>query len=59
MFLDQVVHFEENLGEQVKGRPTSKVKSLIEVPYLTRLKVQVLRFNMNLILSRQCVPRPS
>ena len=36
-----------------------KLKSLIEVPYVTRLKVQVLRFNMNLISSRQRVPRPS
>ena len=51
MLLDRVVHFGENLGEQVKGRPTSKVKSLTEVPYVTRLKVQVLRFNMNLISS--------
>ena len=55
VFLDLVVHFGENLGEQVKGHPTKKLKSLIELPYVTGLKVQVLRFNMNLT----CVPRPS
>ena len=59
MFLDRVFHFGENLGEEVKGRPTRKVKSLTEVSYVTRLKVQVLRFNMNLIPSRLGVPRPS
>ena len=26
--------FRENLGEQVKGRPTRKLKSLIELPYV-------------------------
>ena len=36
-----------------------KLKSLIEVPYVTRLKVQVLSLNMNLISSRQRVPRLS
>ena len=36
-----------------------KLKSLIEVPFVTRLKVQVLMFNMSLISSRQRVPRPS
>ena len=51
MFLDRVVHFWQNLGEQVKGRPTRKLKSLIEVPYVTRLKVKVQRCNMNLISS--------
>ena len=59
MFLDRVVHFGENLGEQVKGRPTRKVKSLVEIPYVTRLNVQVLKFNMNLISSWKRVPRPS
>ena len=44
--------FGENLGEQVKCRPTKKLNSLIEAPYVTRLKVQVLMFNMNLISSR-------
>ena len=46
MFLDRVVHFGEYVGEQVKGRPTRKLKSLIEVPYLTRLKGQDLGFNV-------------
>ena len=59
MFLDQVVHFGENLGEQVKGRPLRKQKSWIEVPYAMHLKVQVLRFNMNLIPFLYRVPRPS
>ena len=49
VFLDRVVHFGENLGEQVKGYPTRNLKSLIELPYITGLKVQVLRLNMNLI----------
>ena len=49
--LYRVIHFGENLGKQVKGRPARKLKSLIEVPYVTRLKIQVLRFNMILISS--------
>ena len=59
MFLDRVVHFGENLGEQVMGRPTRRLKSLIEVPYVTRPKVQVLSLNMNLVSSRKRVPRLS
>ena len=59
MFLDRFVNFGENLGEQVKGRPTRKLKSLIEVHYVMCLKAQVLSLNMNLISSRYRVPRPS
>ena len=59
MFLDRDVHFGENLGEQVKCRPTRKLKPLIEAPYVTRLKLQVIRFYMNLISSRERVSRPS
>ena len=59
MYLDRVIHFGESLGEQVKGRPTRKLKSLIEFHYVTCLKVRVLRFNVNLISSRQRVPIPS
>ena len=59
MFPDRVVHFGENLGQQVKGRPTKKQKSLIELPYVMDLKVHVLRFNMNLLSSPQRVPKPS
>ena len=44
MFLDQVIHFGKNLGDQVKDRSPKKVKLLIEVTQ----KVQVLIFNMNL-----------
>ena len=57
MFLDRVVHFVENLEEQVKGRPTRKLKSFVELPYVTSQKVHVLRFNMNLISSPLRVPR--
>ena len=40
-----------NLGDQVKGRSQKKLKSLIELPYVAHLKVQVLSFNKNLIFS--------
>ena len=59
MFLDPVVHFGKNLGEQVKGRSPKKTKLLIAVPYVAHLTVQVLNFNMNLISSPYRVPRPS
>ena len=51
MFLDQVIHFGKNLGDQVKGRLPKKLKSLIEVPYVAHLKIQVLTLNMNLFYS--------
>ena len=51
VFLDRVVHFGEYLGEQVKGHPARKLKLLIELPYVTGLKVEVLSFSMNLISS--------
>ena len=59
MFLDRIVHFGKNLGEQVKGRSPKKLKLLIAVPYVAHLIVQVLSFNMNLISSPLRVPRPS
>ena len=40
-----------NLGDQAKGRSPKKLKSLIEVPYVAHLQLQVLSFNMNLIFS--------
>ena len=49
----------KNLGYQEKGPLTIKQKSLIEVPYVVYLKVQVLSFNKNLISSSQRVPRAS
>ena len=49
--LDRVIHFGENLGNQVKGHSSKKIKSLIEVPCLALLKVQVPSFNMNLFYS--------
>ena len=58
MFLDGVIHFGENLGDKVRGRSTKNLKSLIEVPYVAHLKVQVLSFNLNLIFSPYRVPRP-
>ena len=57
MFLDLVVHFGENLGEQAKGRSQKKPKSLVEVPSVANLKVQVASFNTNLVFSPYCVPR--
>ena len=47
------------MGDLEKDRPPKKLKSLIEVPYVTRLKVQVLSVIMNLISSRKRFPRPS
>ena len=43
--------FRGNLGDLVKGRSPKKLKSLIEVPYIARLKVHVPSFNMNLFTS--------
>ena len=51
VFLDGVIHFEEALGDQVKGRSPSKLKSLIEVPNVVHVKVHVLSINMILIPS--------
>ena len=49
VFLDRVIHFGETLGDHVKGRSPTKLKSLIEVPHVVHVKVHVLSFN---ILSR-------
>ena len=51
MFLDQVIHFRKNLGHQVKDRSQKKLKLLMELAYVTHLKVQVVSFNINLIFS--------
>ena len=59
MFLVRVVHFGENLGDQVKGRSQKKLKSLILVIYIAHLKIHVLMYNMNLISSPWRVPSPS
>ena len=59
MFLDRVIHFGEILGDQDKGHSQKKLKSLMDVPKVAHLKVQVLGFNMNLISSRKRIPRPS
>ena len=47
------------MGDEEKDRSPKKLKSVIEVTYVAILKVQVLTFNMNLIFSREHVPRPS
>ena len=59
MFLDRVIHFGGKLDDLEKDRPPKKLKSLMEVPYLANLKVQVVSFNMILITSPLRVPRPS
>ena len=58
VFLNRVIHFGEILGDQDKGRSPKKLKSLIDFPIVAHLKVQVLRFNMNLIFSPKRIPRP-
>ena len=52
VFVDRVIYFGENLGDQVKCRSQKTLKSLVEVPYVANLKVQVLSFNLNLIFLR-------
>ena len=59
MFLDRVIHFGETLGDQVKGRSATKLKSLIEVPNLVHVKVHVLSFNKILVSSQYRVLTPS
>ena len=51
MFIDQVIHFGKYLGDLAKGRSPKELKSLIEVPYVAHMKVQVLSFNMNFFSS--------
>ena len=51
--------FRGKLGDLEKDRPPKKLKSLIEVPYVANLKVQVVSFSMILITSPQRVPRPT
>ena len=62
MFLDRALHFGENLGDQVKGRSPKKLKSLIEVPNVVHVKINVLSFNtilMTLITYAYRIRRPS
>ena len=59
MFPDRVIHFGENLGDQEKGHFPKKLKSLIEVPYVLQVKVQVLSFNTILTSSPKRLPRPT
>ena len=57
MILDLVEQFGENLGDQAKGRSQKKSKSLVEVPSVAHLKVQVASFNTILVFSPYHVPR--
>ena len=57
MFLDGVIQFRKNLGDQGKSYSPKKLRSLLEVTKGAHLKVQVVSFNMNLIFSSLRVPR--
>ena len=45
MFLDRVIHFGKNLGDQGKCRSQKKLNSLVEVPYVVHVNVHVLGSN--------------
>ena len=47
MFLDRVIHFGNNLGDQVKGRSPKKIKSLIEVTNGLHVRVEVLEMSID------------
>ena len=47
------------MGRQEKGRSPKNLKSLMEVPYVVNLKVQVVSFILNLISSPKRTPRLS
>ena len=57
--LDRVIHFGENLGDQVKGRTTKKIKQFKELPYVWQVRQYDLSFNMFLFSCPQRFPRPS
>ena len=59
MFLDRVIRLGENLGVRENCRSPKKPKSLIEVPYVAHLKVQVPSFNMSLFSSPERNTSPS
>ena len=59
VFIAQVIHFGKKFGRSGRGSFTEKLKSLIEVPYVAHLTIQVASFKMILISSPQRVPRPS
>ena len=52
MFLDRVIHFGKNLGDQGKCYSPKNLISLIEVTKVAHLEVPVVSFNMNLIFLR-------
>ena len=56
MFPVRVIHFVENLGNQVNDRLPKKLKLLIEVLYVLQVKEHVVSFNMILSSSPQRVP---
>ena len=59
MFLDRVIHYGGNFGDQVKGRSPKKLKSIIEVPDVAHVKVHVLIYEMKLISAQGHVLRPT
>ena len=52
VFLGRVIQIGETLGDQEKGRSPKKLRSLIEVPNVSHVKVHDLSFNMILISSQ-------
>ena len=58
MFLDRVIHFGETLGDQVKGRSSKKLTSLIEVQNLVHVQEHVLNGKMLAIAVRGRVHTP-
>ena len=59
MFLDRVMYFGRSSGDEVNGRSPKKLKSLVGVPYVPQVKVQILSFNMILLSSPWRVPSTS
>ena len=59
VFLDRVIHYGKNLGDQGKCRSPKKLNSLIEIPNVAHLKEQVLSLNTNLFSAPERVSRPS
>ena len=49
----------KNFGNQVKVHSPKKIKSLVKVPYVAHLKIQVVSLKMNLFYFPLRDPRPS
>ena len=46
MFLDRVIHFGETLGDKVKDRSVKKNETLVVVPSVVGINVNVVRLNL-------------